>query len=354
MAAVVGCYARPPMLSRAWPGPCLVLALVAGCGGGRYYLAAGTPAEAKAAGAATAPAAPAGEPAAEAPPLDVRAAGLPFAIVDGRSGRAVDTEAFWQRLRAARAVCAGELHPSPHDHWAQLQILDALSTRPGPAGLALGLEMVQRPFQGVLEDWREARIDEAALLSRIGWGDRWGFDFALYRPLFELVRERKLGMVALNAPGELVKRVSKVGVDGLDPTERARLPALVLDDAQHRAWFARVMEEMSAEHGGHGGHGHGGGDGKGPSAANIYAAQVVWDESMAEGAAAWLADAAHRIVIVAGNGHCHDSAIVRRLGRRGVTGVLSVRPIVDDGQGAVADALAEGENDFLFVMTPKP
>ncbi|HVV83310.1 MAG TPA: ChaN family lipoprotein, partial [Kofleriaceae bacterium] len=162
---------------------------------------------------------------------------------------------------------------------------------------------------------------------------------------------------------ELVKKVAHVGVEGLGADDKARLPQLVLDDAQHRAWFDRVMASMDEEGDGHG-HAHGHGEAADPHAADaqtaaspmppadaVYAAQVVWDESMADAAARWLAHG-QRIVILAGDGHCHDSAIVRRLQRRGVAPVVSVRPVVDDGHGNVAAALAEGINDYLFVMTP--
>ena len=293
-------------------------------------------------------------------PRGVAAAGLPFAILDGRDGHEVPAAELWTRLQAARAVCAGEQHDSPHDHWMQLQILDHLSTPAGPLGL--GLEMVQQPFQGVLDDWSAARIDDAALLSRTAWALRWGFDFALYRPMLELARERHVAVVALNAPAELVKRVARVGVAGLDASERARLPQLDLADAQHRAWFDRMMAAMGDGHG----HGHASTSDDAdapaesqpappamPSPDDIYAAQVVWDESMADGAARWLAAGSERrLLILAGVGHCHDSAIVRRLRRRGPATVVSVRPLVDDGEGNVAAALADGITDYLFVMTP--
>ena len=54
---------------------------------------------------------------------------------------------------------------------------------------------------------------------------------------------------------------------------------------------------------------------------------------------------------IAGTGHSHDSAIVRRLLRRGGGPAVSIRPIIDDGEGNVAKALAEAQNDYLFVMT---
>ena len=72
---------------------------------------------------------------------------------------------------------------------------------------------------------------------------------------------------------------------------------------------------------------------------------------MADTAAKWLV--AHpdgRIVILAGTGHCHDSAIVNRIKRRGVADVVSLRTVIDDGQGGVAEALAKPMNDFLVVL----
>jgi uncharacterized iron-regulated protein len=272
------------------------------------------------------------------PVKGVEAAALPYAIVDGRSGRAVTEPELWAALATARAVCVGEEHPNPHHHWAQLTIVGGVVEKMAGKKLALGMEMVQSPFQGVLDDWSAQKIDDAALLSRTGWADRWGYDFALYRPILARARQGGMALVALNAPRELVKAVGKKGVDGLTAEERAKLPPLVLDDAQHRAWFDGVMAALE-------------GHGDMENADDIYAAQVVWDESMAEGARQWLGNGGDTMVIIAGNGHCHDSAIIRRLVRRGGGPAVSVRPIIDDGEGNVAAALAEAHNDYLFVMT---
>ncbi len=316
--------------------------------------------------------------------VGVEAAALPYALVDGRTGRAVTEPELYAALAAARAICVGEDHPNPHHHWAQLTIVDGVATHLRGKRLALGMEMVQTPFQGVLDDWTAGTIDEPALLSRTGWADRWGYDFTLYRPILERARAAGMALLALNAPRELVKAVSRKGVDGLSADERARLPALVLDDAQHRAWFDAVMDGLAGHGHGHGqgqghpadphaapAHGegaptpthgeappthgeapaHGAGPPAGPTADSIYAAQAVWDESMAEASHRWLGAGGETIVILAGNGHCHDSAIVRRLVRRGGGPAVSIRPIIDDGQGNVARALAEAHNDYLFVMS---
>jgi uncharacterized iron-regulated protein len=289
-----------------------------------------------------APKDPAGNGNGAGPVKGVENAALPYAIVDGRTGKAVTEAELWTSLASARAVCVGEEHPNPHHHWAQLTIVGAATEKLAGKHLALGMEMVQSPFQGVLDDWSAQKIDEAALLSRTGWADRWGYDFALYRPILERARKGGMSLVALNAPRELVQAVSHKGVDGLSADEKSKLPPLVLDDAQHRAWFDKIMADM-----GEGGHG----DGPKLNPDNIYAAQVVWDESMAENARHWLGAGGDTMVIIAGNGHCHDSAIIRRLVRRGGGPAVSIRPIIDDGEGNVAEALAEAQNDYLFVMT---
>lgn len=281
-------------------------------------------------------------------PGGIAAAALPYAIVDGHTGRAVATDAFWTAVAAARGVCVGEEHPNPHHHWAQLAIVQHLATAGGRR--ALGLEMLQQPVQGVVDDFAAGAIDEATFRSRVGWEDRWGYPYELYGPTIAAAIGAGWAVRALNAPSELVKRVSKVGVAGLEPAERERLPELVLDDAKHRAWFDALMADMGAHGEGHGAHGSDHGGAAMPSPDNLYAAQVVWDESMAAGAKAFL-DGGDAIVILAGNGHCHDWGVAGRLRRRGVTPVVSVRPIIDDGHGNVAEALTEGNADYLWIMT---
>src|SRR5258707_15802505 len=109
----------------------------------------------------------------------IEAAALPYSILDARTGRQVDTSAFWTAVAAARVVCVGEDHPNPHHHWFQLETFKHVSTH---KPLALGMEMFQRPFQGVLDDFGAKRIDEAALLSRSGYEERWSYDWGFYRP----------------------------------------------------------------------------------------------------------------------------------------------------------------------------
>jgi hypothetical protein len=276
----------------------------------------------------------------------------------------------------ARAVCIGEEHPNPHHHWVQLHFVRELSRRIGKDRLALGLEMFQRPFQGPLDDYAAKRIDAETLRSRAGWAERWGYDWGFYGPTLDATIAAGGVLLALNAPRELIKKVVRQGLESLTDDEKAQVPELVLDDKKHRAWFDNLMSEMGGAsvhskkedpekkpekpddktHGGGGGNPHnphgGGGNVAMPSADRIYTAQVMWDETMADGGAKWLkANPGGHLVILAGNGHCHDSAIVSRLKRRGVGDVISLRPVIDDGEsGALANVLARPINDYVVVL----
>ena len=327
---------------------CVVVALAIGCGG--KYGGGGT--------GTTTPAKPG------APKGGLAMASLPYQVVDGRTGRQVDEPAFWASVQKARAVCVGEDHPNPHHHWVQLRVVEEIGKRK-PAKLALGLEMIQRPFQGPLDDYSAKRIDAAALRSRVGWEERWGYDWEFYGPTIDAAIKSGANVIALNASKELSKKISRQGLESLTPEEKALVPELKLDDATHRAWFDALMNEM----GGAGAHStkkegepaadphqenphkspHGAAPAM-PSAERIYTVQVLWDETMADLSAKWLAaNPTGQLVILAGNGHCHDSAIIARLKRRGVADVISVRPVIDT-EGEVARVLVKPMNDYVVVM----
>jgi uncharacterized iron-regulated protein len=327
-----------------------VVAFALGCGG-RYGGAPKSPAP----------------PPAKPPAGGLEAAALPYAIVDARTGRSVDEKAFWARVGKARAICVGEDHTNPHHHWVQLAVVQHLAKDlPKGARLALGMEMFQRPFQGVLEDYAAKRIDAAALRSRAGWEERWGYDWGFYAQTIDATVAAGGHLLALNASRELTKKVVRKGLESLTPDEKAQVPELNLTDAGHRAWFDTLMDSMGGAHA-HSTKAPAMPDDEThkaakpapppvemPSAERIYTVQVIWDESMADGAAKWLnATPSGHAVILAGNGHCHDTAIVNRLKRRGITDVISVRPVVDvDGQ--VAESLAKPINDFIVVLTMPP
>jgi uncharacterized iron-regulated protein len=196
--------------------------------------------------------------------------------------------------------------------------------------------MFQIPYQPALSSFVSGDSSEAQFLEASRYQERWGFDFALYRPLLEAARERSLPALALNAPRELTRQISRNGLGSLEPAERGQLPELDLSNPEHRAHFDQAMADHPMPAGA-------------PRMEDMYAVQVVWDETMAESAARWLTSTTPeaRLVIFAGSGHCHRSAVPGRLARRIGDPVLAVSAVL-------ASKLAEFEGkeryDWLLVL----
>jgi uncharacterized iron-regulated protein len=258
------------------------------------------------------------------PPADVVARSrLPFHGRHVADDRRLSDAELLDELARADAICVGEHHDNPHHHYARLAMIQGLTLRAARSGraLGLGLEMFQRPFQRALDKYASSKIDERALLEQTEYRERWGFPFAYYRPILELARGSGMRLLALNAPTELTRKVARSGLAELDARERAKLPALDLSDPEHRRAFDAAMS------------GH---PKAGSSLDDYYAAQVIWDETMAEAASAWLEQRApaRQLVIAAGQAHCRHEAIPARMERRlphlRVANVMPVAP----GDGA--------------------
>ena len=266
----------------------------------------------------------------------VREEGYPAAIIDA-SGRELTFDELIAELAEAQAIYLGERHDQVADHVMQYAIVRGLQRR--QTRLAVGLEMVQRPYQEHLDSWVRGRLDESVLRSRIQWERRWGFEFALYRPIFELARAERVRLRALNARSELTRAVAREGLEALDESMRAELPELDLEDDAHREMVMAALE----------GHTHGGE--MDPAAIErLYAAQVVWDETMAQGVAELIEAGVPQIIVLAGRFHVESGlGIPRRAQRRGVRSgkiVLAVRPDELEEARSADPPLA----DYLWVV----
>ena len=256
------------------------------------------------------------------------------------TGDAVTPDEFRTALLAARVVLVGESHDRAEDHAVQVRILDEVAAR---KATGLGMEMFQRPFQPALDLFVTGAIDEAEMLDQTEWKQRWGFDPELYRPLWSLARDRGVPIVALNARRELTKRIAKVGVDGLADAERADLPELDLSDKRYRAWMGEIFRAHGAQM-------------KPDALDRFFAAQVAWDETMADTAARWIEthpDAT--LVVEAGRGHIErdwgiPSRLRRRLGAQYGDGtVISVVPVARDAVPRWTWAQREKFADYVWV-----
>lgn len=234
----------------------------------------------------------------------------------------------------ARVVYLGETHDNPASHRLELQVLQGLAEL-HPGRQALGMEMFVRSQQPALDRWVEGLLDEKAFLKESRWYENWKMDFAHYRDLLNFARDRKIPIIALNAEKSLVSAVRSKAPDQLSAEERAGLPELDMADPYQRGMVEGIFGDHS--------HGKMMLDG-------FVRAQTLWDETMAESVARYLASPAgkekHLLVVAGGNHVSYGYGIPRRVFRR-----FPASHVLIGGQEI--DIPADKQDRLMHVEMPK-
>lgn len=232
----------------------------------------------------------------------------PIAVVDSRGAARSWNEALAD-LATARIVAVGESHDAVAHHQIQAEVLTALAAR--LPRLAVAFEMVGYEDQGVLDAFMSGKTPEADFA--VWWKANWGYDYALYKPIFDAAKAAGAPAYGLNAPRDVIKSVGKKGVAGLTPAERARIPAVIAESSDPR-YRAYVLDSVS-------GHGV-------PPAAipRMLEAMAVWNETMGENAAK-LAAEGRVVLVIAGQGHLfYKAGLIESAARRGAASAKVLLP----------------------------
>lgn len=213
-----------------------------------------------------------------------------------------------QQLAKADAVYLGETHDSAKDHQNQLEIIEQLYRR--NKNIAIALEMFQRPYQGVIDDYLAGKISEQQLLAKSEYEQRWGFPWEYYAPIVRFAKAKKLPILALNTPTEVTRKVAKNGLTSISPEERKYIPPspeIRTDNAEYRQLLLKIFQQHQAD-----------ASGNSPSFERFFLAQVLWDETMAEGIAKFLAKKpSYQVIVLVGQGHIvYNYGIPSRVARR--------------------------------------
>ncbi len=201
-----------------------------------------------------------------------------------------------------KIVYVGEQHDQFAHHRVQLQVAEGLYRR--HPKLAIGMEMFQRPSQQALDDYVAGLTTEKEFLKASEYFDRWGMNYNLYKPILDFARKHRLPVVALNTPRELTRKVGRQGLAALTDEEKKRIPQeLDFSDNAYRARLKTVFDR----------HQQGSGNFE-----YFHQAQILWDETMAEGIDRFLrSNPDHQMLIVVGGGHLtFGSGIPSRAFRR--------------------------------------
>ena len=207
------------------------------------------------------------------------------------------------KLLSKQLISVGETHTNYGHHLNQLEIIRRIHAE--FPGIAIGMEMFQQPYQSQLDAFIRGELNERQLIEESGWYKRWGYDYRLYRPVLDFAQENHIPVVALNISTEIKERVSEVGLKGLSEEERQQIPTQI--DRSDQAYEQR-LREMFDQH---------------PQLNKkdfdrFVDVQLLWDESMASQAAAWLqAHPGKKMILLAGSGHLiFGSGIPSRVTRR--------------------------------------
>ncbi|ESQ13165.1 MAG: hypothetical protein N838_16195 [Thiohalocapsa sp. PB-PSB1] len=200
-----------------------------------------------------------------------------------------ELEDLLDRLADKRVVFVGESHDRFEDHLNQLAVIQGLHAR--GRDLAIGMEFFQQPFQPQLDAFVAGELDEAALLRKTEYFERWRYDYRLYRPLLRFAREHGIPIVALNIEREITDKVGDQGIASLDQAEASRIPAEIDRTNQRYRDHVKAVFDLHPV----------GGD---AVFEHFLEVQLLWDEGMAERAADYLQQHPEKsLVVLAGSGH---------------------------------------------------
>lgn len=262
---------------------------------------------------------------------EVRTACVAPGVWADSTGAALEPAPLLRRLAERPAILLGEQHDKAEHHRWQLHALAGLHAL--NPDLAVGLEMLPRRMQPVLDRWVAGELDEATFLKESDWRTLWGFDPKFYLPILHFARMHRLPLVALNVERGLIARTGRGGWATIPEAERegVGIPA-----APTAAYREKLLETLAA---------HNRPDAPPEAAERFIEAQTVWDRAMAERIAATRRDTGRAVVAILGAGHAeHGNGVPHQLKDLGIADPAVLLPWdadrpCDDLDGRIADAV---------------
>lgn len=268
-------------------------------------------------------------------------------IIHVPTGEKVQFSNLHHFFDCASVIYVGETHANKASHQVQLKVLKACYEK-FEGSIAIGMEMFTRPYQPFLDQWIAGEIDEQRFLEETRWDKEWGYDYNLYKDILDFAREKKIPVIALNAPREVVKMVSKKGLKGLSEEEKKQLPEIDTTDFFHRVYLERAVREHMVD--------------RSADLEKYNDVQCLWEEYMAQTIVNYLSSwegKGKKFLTFAGNGHIiYDFGIPKRVFRRTFLPYYTIYPAEFHGTKPSADQdlfLQEvplEPADFVWIIPP--
>ncbi|WP_249978911.1 ChaN family lipoprotein [Vreelandella olivaria] len=271
--------------------------------------------------------------------------GLPLAAHSGcpapgewwQAQLAISNSDLLAQAAQQQVVLLGEQHVVVDHHRWQLSTLAGLYALRDD--MIIGLEMLPRSTQPVLDSWITGSLSEQELLEQTQWQEVWGFDPELYLPILHFARLHHIPLIALNITPALRQRLVEEGFENVPAEQRYHIPAPVPPDDSYKARLAEVFARHDTM------------DQDDPERLNRFIdAQLSWDVAMAHE----LANAAQNgtlAVGLMGMGHItYSEGVPHQLSGMNIERTFSLLPW-EQQDCEVPDAYLA---DAVFILSPLP
>ena len=219
-----------------------------------------------------------------------------FRAFDGK-GNPATMEQIVKAIGETDVVFLGELHDDSVGHAIQAEIFKRTVEQYGAKRrVALSLEMFERDTQIVVNEYLNGQISENHFMSS---SRPWPNYKADYRPMVELAKEKRLAVIAANAPRRYINMVSRNGRDALNSlTKPAKEWMAPLPFGEPSAAYAAKFKALM---------------GPSPEAQmgidKILASQSLWDATMANSVAKYLKSNKNALVVHLNGGFHTESRL---------------------------------------------
>ncbi|EGU41539.1 ChaN family lipoprotein [Vibrio splendidus] len=201
-------------------------------------------------------------------------------------GEALSLNALPQELLDADVILIGEWHTHSAIHRFQTDFLKARQS--ADSNIALSMEQFTREHQDTLNQYLNGKIGEQVLISKAAAWPNYESD---YRALVEFAKANDLDVIAANAPKPFVQCIGRKGLPYLEQLSSEQRDWVATEvnigDSPYKEKFMASMHHGTPE-----------------QTEKQFAAQVTWDETMAESIVDYLAtNPGKQVIHVAGKFH---------------------------------------------------
>lgn len=218
-----------------------------------------------------------------------------YIIVESESGKPYSLEDMAEELSNYDVIFFGELHDDATLHKLEKDLFELLAK--SNTNLVLSMEMFERDNQEVLNNYISGKISyqDFSQQARL-----WPNHESDYEPLLQIAKKYNRHVIAANVPRKYASLLAKNGQDALkeipDNEKKYVANKLVVLDDRYKSEFYKTMQGMMKqgmpEKSGH------------DMIANIYKAQCLKDDTMAESIHNYLLDNnSHKVLHINGDFH---------------------------------------------------